>query len=155
MGCLLPASSLGQPSAFEGAWRVQTRNVKIYAASISIHAGVQNQDTYLGEILVKGGERKLVKFIDVYPAADRRIDRNILRAVPLLSMKVVRTAFCDVTAGQLFFSDKSTVFDDEIRDEIAARPSMILPCFQIVHRSIKLKTERSVSRTVRRRPLQL
>jgi hypothetical protein len=141
MGCLLSGSSSGQSSVFEGSWKVQTLNVKIYAVGISIHAGGQNQETYLGKIQAKGGEWELVKLIDVYPAADTRIDRNILGNLPLLRIKVMRSSFCDVTAGQFFFSDKSIIFGSDIREEIADRPSMILPCFQIVHRSIKLKTK--------------
>lgn len=143
LGFFVCSSAWGKPSVFEGSFSVQTLGVKIDAVSTSIHAGGQNQETYLAEILGRSGDRQLVKLIDVYPAADTRIDRNLLRERPLLKMKAVRAAFCDVKAGQLFFSDDSIVFDQAIRAEIASNPSASLPCFQIIHRSVKLKTRSS------------
>lgn len=140
LGLLVCSSAWGQPSVFEGSLSVQTLNVKIDAVGTSIHAGGQNQETYLAEILGRSGVRHLVKLIDVYPAADTRIDRNLLRHLPLLKMKAARAAFCDVTAKQFFLSDDSIVFDETIRAELANDLSASLPCFRIIHRSIKLKS---------------
>lgn len=133
----------GQPSAFEGGVRVQALSVTIDAVSTSIQAGGQKQDTYLAELVSKSRDPQLVKLIDVYPAYDTRIDRNLLSKLPLLRMKVARAAFCDVTAKEVFFSRDSIVFDKAMKTEIAAHPSATLPCFRIVHRSVKLKIRSS------------
>lgn len=132
---------LSQSSIFESPLKVQECNVKIYALSTSIHAGTQNQETYLADMMNKAGEEKLVKLIDVYRAEDSRIDPNILRDVPLLNMKVVRAPFCDVTANHFYLSDMSLFFEDAAKHEITENPSRILPCFRIIHKSIKLNTK--------------
>jgi hypothetical protein len=146
LACLVCSSAWGQPSVFEGALTVQALNVKIEAVSTSIHVGGQNQETYLAEVVGKSGDRQLVKLIDVYPAPDTRIDRDLLRELPLLKMKAVRAKFCDVLASQFFFSDDSIVFDEAIKADIRNDPSASLPCFRIIHRSVTLKTRSSPKR---------
>lgn len=139
LGCFISSPALSQPSLFDGYPKVQELNVKIYAVSTSIHAGTQNQETYLADLMSKTGERQLVKLIDVYPAEDSRIDRNILGDLPLLNMKVVRTPFCDVAANHFYLSDTSILFEDAVKHEIMENPSRILPCFRIIHKSVRLK----------------
>lgn len=141
VGCFVSSPVLSQSSIFESSLKVQEFNVKIYALSTSIHAGTQNQETYLADITSKDGEEKLAKLIDVYPAEGSRIDPNILREVPLLNMKVVRAPFCDIPANHFYFSDRSLIFEDAVKREIIENPSKILPCFRIVHKSVKLKAK--------------
>ncbi|RZU29013.1 hypothetical protein [Edaphobacter modestus] len=106
--------------------------------SISIHAGAQNQDTYLAEIVSKSGKHQFAKLVDVYPSDESRIDLRVLKSLPLLKMKVVKKNFCDVKANQIFFSNQSSFFDEEIKGEVARDSSTVLPCYQIVRKSIRI-----------------
>lgn len=64
--CLVAGYVSGQRAVFENTYKEQTISAKIRAVSISIHAGGQNQDVYLGEIISKSDGRRLAKLIDVH-----------------------------------------------------------------------------------------
>jgi hypothetical protein len=38
-------------------------------------------------------------------------------------MRVIRRPFCDVAANRFFLSDKSVIFDDAVKDDLAHDPS--------------------------------
>jgi hypothetical protein len=131
-------SAWRQRAAFEDPYKDMVANIRIRALSSSIHAGTANQDTYLGEIVSKSGDRRLANLIDVYAAEASGIDRNALKSLPTFRMKISRSPYCDVAANRFFLSGMSILFDDAVRTDLAQDASRILPCYRIVHGSVRI-----------------
>ena len=123
---------------FENSYKDEIITVKIRALGSSIHAGTENQDTYLAEIVSKSDESQLANLIDVYGAEASGINRDVLRSFPTFRMRVSRSPFCDVVANRFFLSQKSILYDGVVTNDLAQDSSKILPCYKIIRSSVRI-----------------
>jgi hypothetical protein len=128
----------GQRTGSENSLKDEIVNVKIRALGSSIHAGTENQDTYLAEIVSKSNGSQLVNLIDVYGAEASGINRDVLKNYPKFRMKVSRSPFCDVVANRFFLSQKSILFDTTVTNDLVENASRILPCYKVIHGSVRI-----------------
>ena len=108
------------------------------ALGSSIHAGTENQDTYLAEILSKSDESQLANLIDVYGVEASGINRDVLKNLPTFRMKVSRSPYCDAVANRFFLSRRSILFDNAVTNDLIQDASKILPCYSIIHGSVRI-----------------
>ena len=130
-------SVMKRRAPFENSYKDEIITVKIRALGSSIHAGTENQDTYLAEIVSKSDESHLANLIDVYGEASG-INRDVLRSLPTFKMKVSRSSFCDVVANRFFLSQKSILYDGAVTNDLAQDSSKILPCYKIIRSSVRI-----------------
>ena len=139
LGCGLGAWA-GKPSAFGTQSKPMQATVQILAVSSSSRQNFAgNQDVYLAEVQVKGGERQFARVIDQYPGFGLPIQRSLLRDKTAFMMKLTREPECDVPGSEVYLRRTGgQIFDGSVRDTLRSRASESIPCFRTLHQTIKL-----------------
>ena len=139
LGCVVAAFA-AKPSAFGNQSKPMKATVRILAISSSSRQSFAgNQDIYLADVRVKGGEQRFARVIDQYPGFGLPIRQSLLRDRTSFTMQVTREPECDVPGSKVFLhAGDDGIFDASVRDSLAAHAADAIPCFRSVHQSIQI-----------------
>ena len=142
-GMLLAVAAAGyasKPSAFGNQSKPMKATVRILAISSSSRQSFAgNQDIYLADVQVKGGDHRFARIIDQYPGFGLPIRQSLLRDRTSFTMEVTREPECDVPGSKVFLhAGDSGIFDGSVRDSLATHAADAIPCFRSVHQSIQI-----------------
>ena len=138
--CFVMAAWASKPSAFGNQSKPLKATVRILAISSSSRQSFAgNQDIYLADVQVKGGEHRFARLIDQYPGFGLPIRQSLLRDRTSLVMQVTREPECDVPGAKVFLhAGDDGVFDGSVRDSLATHAADAIPCYRSVHQSIQI-----------------
>ncbi|MGI4853530.1 MAG: hypothetical protein ACRYF4_05700 [Janthinobacterium lividum] len=139
--CLLSgANAAVKPSAFGNQSKPMKASVRILAISSSSEQSFAgNQEIYLADVQVKDGEHRFARLVDQYPGFGLPIRPSLLRDGTLFSMRLTREPECDVPGSKIYLRrDDSGVFDGSVRDSLASRAAVAIPCFKTLHQTIEV-----------------
>ena len=133
-----------KPSAFGNQSKPMPASVRILAISSSSRQSFAgNEDIYLADVQVKGGDHRFARLIDQYPGFGLPIRVSLLRDRTEFTMQVTREPECDVQGAKVFLhSGDAGIFDGSVRDSLATHAADAIPCFRSVHQSIKIGTKK-------------
>ena len=139
LGCVVAAFA-AKPSAFGNQSKPMKATVRILAISSSSRQSFAgNQDIYLADVRVKGGEQRFARVIDQYPGFGLPIRQSLLRDRTSFTMQVTREPECDVPGSKVFLhAGDDGIFDASVRDSLATHAADAIPCFRSVHQSIQI-----------------
>lgn len=139
IGCAAAAWAI-KPSAFGDQSKPLKATVRILAISSSSRQSFAgNQDIYLADVQVKGGDHRFARIIDQYPGFGLPIRQSLLRDRTTFTMQVTREPECDVPGAKVFLHAGDTgIFDGSVRDSLATHATDAIPCFRSVHQSIQI-----------------
>ena len=138
--CMASAAWAVKPSAFGNQSKPIRATVRILAVSSSSRQSFAgNQEVYLADIQVKGGDHQFARLIDQYPGFGLPIRQSLLRDRTVFDMQVTREPECDVPGSRVFLRPgDSSVYDGSVRDSLASHASVAVPCFKTLHQTIKV-----------------
>jgi hypothetical protein len=136
----IAAQCATKPSAFGNQSKPVSATVRILAISSSSRQSFAgNQDIYLADVQVKGGDHRFARIIDQYPGFGLPIRQSLLRDRTTFKMEVTREPECDVPGSKVFLhGGDSGIFDGSVRDSLASHAADTIPCFRSVHQSIEI-----------------
>ena len=140
LGCVAAAFAATKPSAFGNQSKPLKATVRILAISSSSRQSFAgNQDIYLADVQVKGGDHRFARVIDQYPGFGLPIRVSLLRDRTEFTMQVTREPECDVPGAKVFLhAGDVSIFDGSVRDSLATHATDAIPCFRSVHQSIQI-----------------
>ncbi len=140
IGCVAVAFAAPKPSAFGNQSKPMAATVRIMAISSSSRQSFAgNEDIYIADVQVKGGDHRFARVIDQYPGFGLPMRLSLLRDHTEFAMQVTREPECDVPGSKVFLhAGDAGVFDGSVRDSLATHATDSIPCFRSVHQSIKI-----------------
>ena len=130
--CLSVGAGAERRSVFGNQSKPLKAKVSILAVSSSSRQSFAgNQEIYLADVQLKDGSHQFARLIDQYPGYGLPIRDSVLKAHPMLQMKVTREPECDLPGSRIYLGKvESAVFDGSVRDSLAAhrgRRCAVLP----------------------------
>src|ERR1700712_2893157 len=113
LGVIEAAFAATKPSAFGNQSKPLVATVRILAISSSSRQSFAgNEDIYLADVQVKGGDHRFARIIDQYPGFGLPIRLSLLRDRTEFTMQVTREPECDVPGAKVFLhSGDASIFD--------------------------------------------
>jgi hypothetical protein len=144
LGTISVALAATKPSAFGNQSKPMAATVRILAISSSSRQSFAgNEDIYLADVQVKGGDHRFARVIDQYPGFGLPIRLSLLRDRTEFAMQVTREPECDVPGSKVFLhAGDAGIFDGSVRDTLATHSADPIPCFRSVHQSIQLEKKK-------------
>jgi hypothetical protein len=140
LGGVAAAFAATKPSAFGNQSKPLKATVRILAISSSSRQSFAgNQDIYLADVQIKGGDHRFARVIDQYPGFGLPIRVSLMRDRTEFTMQVTREPECDVPGAKVFLrAGDASIFDGSVRDSLATHAADAIPCFRSVHQSIQI-----------------
>ena len=138
--CMTAVAWAIKPSAFGNQSKPLKATVRVLAISSSSRQSFAgNQDIYLADVQVRGGDHQFARVIDQYPGFGLPIRQSLMRDRTSFTMQVTREPECDVPGSKVFLHAGDTgIFDGSVRDSLATHAADAIPCFRSVHQSIQI-----------------
>lgn len=129
-----------QNLVFDSPAKRQKAEVSVLAISSSVHSGASgNQEIYLADVHLNGGSHQMAKLVDAYPVMGVPIQRSVLVDRHLLRMTLIRNPECDSTGKSFFLApDDTKIFETGTRTALNDHAAERIPCFNVVHETIRL-----------------
>ena len=140
------AATFSSPAANAGSRHLHPAEARVHFLATSTctrNTYFGSEDTYLAEItfLGRGGDDRLARLVDDYPAYRRPISADVLKTA-YTRFRLLRDTSCDVAYGEMLMrtapGDPMAILPVklEFRPELprTVQPEEILPCYRIVRR---------------------
>jgi hypothetical protein len=132
------ASSKTRQPAFGNQSTPVKATVTILAlSSSSRQTFAGNQEIYLADLLVKGGEHQFVRLIDQYPGFGLPIQLSLIKNRTVFMLQVTREPECDLPGSEIYLRTSETeIFNGGVRDTLASHKTETVPCYKTLHQTI-------------------
>jgi hypothetical protein len=137
------ASSKPKQSAFGNQSKPEKATVTILAlSSSSRQTFAGDQEIYLADLAIKGGEHQFVRLIDQYPGFGLPIALSLIKKRTVFMLEVTREPECDVPGSQIYLRPgEAEIFNGSVRDSLASRQTEPVPCYKTLHQTIAVATK--------------